>query len=214
MPFLTGLGTGLSLIIAIGAQNAFVLRQGIRREHLLAVVLVCALSDALLISLGVSGVGLALQAVPMLVVVVRWVGVAFLVSYAVLALRRAWRPSGDALSAEDAGTADGGAARTTTTRVRSTTLTATVLTTLAITWLNPHVYLDTVFLLGSIAQAQPNRLLFALGAISGSFLWFFALAYGARHLGRWLSSPRSWRILDVVIAVIMLAIAASLALGH
>ena len=100
------------------------------------------------------------------------------------------------------------------TKTRTGTLTAAVLTTLAITWLNPHVYLDTVFLLGSIAQAQSNRLLFALGAITGSFAWFFALAYGARYLGRWLLTPKAWRVLAVGIAVVMLVIAGSLALGH
>jgi len=222
MPFLTGLGVGLSLIIAIGAQNAFVLRQGIRRQHVFIVALICAASDAVLISAGVVGVGVALETVPWLVTVVRWVGVAFLVTYAFLALRRAYKPSGDALqAAADAPTGDASAPGTPTggtalaTRPATSSLLAVAGATLAITWLNPHVYLDTVVFLGSVAQAQgPARWIFAAGCITGSFLWFFALAYGARLLGRWLSSPRAWRILDVVVAVFMLVIAGILAFGH
>ncbi|KTR86939.1 amino acid transporter, partial [Microbacterium testaceum] len=166
-PLLAGLGLGFSLIVAIGAQNLFVLRQGVRREHLLAVVAVCAISDAVLIVLGVSGIGVLLQAVPWLIVVVRWAGAAFLVGYGVLAARRAWRPRGETLrvdittppSAPDAG-------RTTVrTRPARTALGAAVLTCLALTWLNPHVYLDTVFLLGSVASTHGDgRWAFALGA--------------------------------------------------
>lgn len=217
MPYFIGLGVGLSLIVAIGAQNAFVLRQGIRRQHVFAIALICAVSDALLIALGVSGLGFVLHSVPWLVEVVRWVGVIFLVCYAVLALRRAWKPGDDGLHAASDGPEPASGSGTTKVRARlaTDTLLGAVLTTLAITWLNPHVYLDTVFFLGSVAQSQgAGQWLFAAGAITGSFLWFFGLAYGARYLGRWLSTPRAWRILDVVIAVIMLAIAASLAFGH
>lgn len=218
MPFLTGLGVGLSLIIAIGAQNAFVLRQGIRRQHVFIVALICATSDAILISAGVVGVGAALETVPWLVTVVRWVGVAFLVTYAFLALRRAYKPSGEALeAAADAPVPDApmGGGTAVATRTATSSLIAVVGATLAITWLNPHVYLDTVIFLGSVAQAQgAARWIFAAGCITGSFLWFFALAYGARLLGRWLSSPRAWRILDVVVAVFMLIIAGILAFGH
>lgn len=219
-PLLAGLGLGFSLIVAIGAQNLFVLRQGIRREHLLAVVAVCALSDAVLILLGVSGIGLVLNAVPWLIVVVRWAGAAFLVGYGVLAARRALRPSGetlrvsastpDATSSPDAVSGGGGTALRT-----RTTLTATVLTCLALTWLNPHVYLDTVFLLGSVASTHGDgRWAFAVGACVASLVWFSALGFGSRYLGRWLDTPRAWRILDAVIAVVMFAIALSLVLPH
>lgn len=220
MPFLTGLGLGLSLIVAIGAQNAFVLRQGVRRQHVLAVVLVCAISDAILISLGVAGIGWVLHTAPWLVELIRWLGVAFLVCYAVLAFKRAATPSSVGLAETQApAAAPGGSAQTSTAGgVRTATRTgllATVLTTAAITWLNPHVYLDTLVMLGSIAQAQGEaKWLFAAGAATGSVLWFFSLGYGARYLGRWLSTPRAWRILDGCIGVIMLAIAATLAFGH
>lgn len=210
---LAGLGLGLSLIVAIGAQNVFVLRQGIRREHVLAVVIICALSDAALIAAGVAGLGFVLSAAPWLVVVARWAGALFLLIYGILAARRAWR-GGEELTAEGAGPgapespASGDA--TTLTRTR---LAPVVLTTLALTWLNPHVYLDTVLMLGSIAATHGDqRWLFAGGAIAASLLWFTALGFGARYLGRWLRTPRSWRILDAVIAVIMISIAISLVL--
>lgn len=216
-PVLAGLGLGFSLIVAIGAQNLFVLRQGLRREHVLAVAAICAISDAVLIVLGVSGIGLVLQAVPWLVDVVRWAGALFLVTYGVLAARRAWRPSGEALQAEaetepetgaDAGGGPRGAATATRTR-----LVPVILTCLALTWLNPHVYLDTVFLLGTVANTHGDaRWLFAAGAVAASFAWFFGLAFGARLLGRWLSTPRAWRILDGVIAVVMIALGVSLVL--
>ncbi|MCJ1707651.1 LysE/ArgO family amino acid transporter [Microbacterium sp. VKM Ac-2923] len=212
-PLLAGLGLGFSLIVAIGAQNLFVLRQGIRREHLVVVVAVCAISDAVLILLGVSGIGLVLQAVPWLIVVVRWAGAAFLVGYGLLAARRALRPSGETLNVHSSAppVPDAGG---TVMRTR-TTLTATVLTCLALTWLNPHVYLDTVFLLGSIASTHgEGRWAFAIGACVASLVWFSALGFGARFLGRWLDTPRAWRILDAVIAVVMFAIALSLVLPH
>ncbi|MFJ4038535.1 LysE/ArgO family amino acid transporter [Microbacterium sp. NPDC090007] len=208
---LAGLGLGLSLIIAIGAQNLFVLRQGIRREHVLAVVTVCAVSDAALILLGVSGVGLLLQAVPWLIVAVRWAGAAFLLGYAILAGRRALRPDGRTLHVDAAPASATGAVAVRT----RTGLAATVLTCLALTWLNPHVYLDTVFLLGSVASTHGDgRWAFALGACTASLVWFSALGYGARLLGRWLDTPRAWRIVDGVIAVVMLALAVSLVLPH
>ncbi|MFK4730729.1 LysE/ArgO family amino acid transporter [Agromyces mediolanus] len=235
---LAGLGLGLSLIVAIGAQNVFVLRQGIRREHVFAVAAVCAISDAVLIVVGVSGIGAVLTAVPWLVDVVRWAGAAFLAGYAVLAAKRAIRPSGATLgaapqtAAPSDGTPDGAAlptatpasvgsgtltaaapARTAARAAGRSTLLATLGTCLALTWLNPHVYLDTVFLLGSVANGHgEGRWWFALGAALGSLLWFFGLAYGARLLGRVLSTPRAWRILDGVIAVVMLALAVSLVL--
>ena len=195
---LSGLGFGLSLIIAIGAQNAFVLRQGLRREHVLAVVLICALSDALLIGLGVGGLGTLLQFVPWLLVVVRIGGAVFLIVYGILAARRAFKPA--ALVTEEAGTA--------------TPLWTAVATCLALTWLNPHVYLDTVVLLGSVAGTHgADRWWFGLGAAVGSVLWFTALGYGARLLRPLFAKPLAWRVLDGIIAVVMFAIAASLLLG-
>ncbi|MBD0739913.1 LysE/ArgO family amino acid transporter [Streptomyces sp. CBMA29] len=187
---LAGLGTGLSLIVAIGAQNAFVLRQGIRREHVAAVVAICALSDAALIALGVSGIGAVVHAWPSAVTVAAWVGGAFLVGYGLLAARRALHPE----RLDPAG-ASGGTPR------------AAVLTCLAMTWLNPHVYLDTVLLLGSVANGYGGgRWPFAVGAASGSVLWFGALGFGARLLRRPFSRPGSWRVLDGVIAVTMVTL--------
>ena len=195
---LSGLGFGLSLIIAIGAQNAFVLRQGLRREHVLPVVAICAISDAVLIALGVGGLGSLLQLVPWLLVVVRVGGAGFLIVYGVLAARRALRPS--ALIAADDGT--------------TTPLWTAVATVLALTWLNPHVYLDTVVLLGSVAGTHgDDRWWFGLGAAVASILWFTALGFGARFLRPLFAKPIAWRILDAVIAIVMIAIAASLLLG-
>ena len=219
-PLLAGFGLGLSLIVAIGAQNLFVLRQGIRREHVFLVAAICAVSDALLIVLGVSGVGFVLAAVPWLIDVVRWAGAAFLVTYGILAARRAWRPSGQTLAiadAEDAASvspaSDAPAGSAGTTVAQRTRLLPVILTCLALTWLNPHVYLDTVFLLGTVANTHGDeRWLFAAGAMVASVVWFFGLAFGARFLSRWLSTPRAWRILDGIIAVVMIALGASLVL--
>lgn len=211
---LSGLGLGLSLIVAIGAQNVFVLRQGIRREHVLVVVIICALSDAVLIIAGVAGLGFVIAAAPWLVVVARWAGALFLLAYGLLAARRAWRGEGQALDASEpspgtAGDARGGGTATAT----RTAIAPVVLTVLALTWLNPHVYLDTVLMLGSIAATHgEERWLFAAGAVAASILWFTALGFGARYLGRWLRTPRSWRILDALIAVVMISLAVSLVL--
>ncbi|WP_312854958.1 LysE/ArgO family amino acid transporter [Agromyces agglutinans] len=260
-----GLGLGLSLIVAIGAQNLFVLRQGIRREHVFAVAAICAVSDLTLIIVGVSGIGAILIAVPWLVEAIRWAGAAFLVVYGLLAAKRAWKPSGEALAVEQdvdeasvlANTAPAASAAiharaesaiqeesptrrgpgsdtpehrgevpesrtgagSDTARPAGvagrTSLRAAILTCLALTWLNPHVYLDTVFLLGSVANTHgDDRWVFALGASLASIIWFFGLAYGARGLGRWLSGPRAWRILDAIIAVVMVALGVSLVLPH
>lgn len=224
---LAGLGLGFSLIIAIGAQNLFVLRQGLRREHVVLVATICAVSDAALIALGVSGVGLVLTAAPWLIDVVRWAGAVFLVGYGLLAARRAWRPSGLTLESDGAHTDDAGArahiptkqnsvSGITASAVRARTRALPVaLTCLALTWLNPHVYLDTVFLLGTVAGTHGDeRWLFAAGAMAASIIWFFSLVIGARFLGRWLSTPRAWRILDAVIAVVMIAMGVSLVLPH
>lgn len=212
----SGLGLGLSLIVAIGAQNVFVLRQGIRREQVLPVVVVCAVSDALLIAAGVAGLGFVISAAPWLVVVARWAGALFLLAYGILAARRAWRGGEelrvDACEEDPPVPAGGGddAATATATRTR---LAPVLLTVLALTWLNPHVYLDTVLMLGSIAATHgEERWLFAAGAIAASILWFTTLGFGARHLGRWLRTERSWRILDGIIAVVMITLAINLVL--
>ncbi|MEO4037854.1 L-lysine exporter [Micrococcaceae bacterium Sec6.3] len=193
----TGLLTGLALIVAIGAQNAFVLRQGVRREHVGAVVLVCMASDAVLILAGTAGVGALVQAVPWLLEVLRWGGALYLLWFAVSSLRAALRPQG--LVAEQAPRTAG----------------SVVATTLALTWLNPHVYLDTVVLLGSLAnQHGPDaRWVFAAGAVTASILWFTALGYGARLLARVLADPKAWRVVDVVIAVVMAVLAVRLIAG-
>ncbi|MEU1184625.1 LysE/ArgO family amino acid transporter [Streptomyces sp. NPDC005820] len=194
-----GFGTGLSLIVAIGAQNAFVLRQGIRRDAVLAVVGICALSDAVLIALGVGGVGALVVAWPDALTVVGWVGGAFLLGYGLLAARRVIRPGADAL------VTDGEVAGS---RRRA------VLTCLALTWLNPHVYLDTVFLLGSIAADRgPLRWTFGLGAAFASLCWFAALGFGARLLGRFLTRPAAWRVLDGLVAATMITLGVLLVTG-
>jgi len=192
---LSGLGLGLSLIVAIGSQNAFVLRQGLRAQRVGAVVLVCVVSDVVLIAAGVAGAGAVVQRLPGVLDVVRLAGAAFLAAYGALAARRALRPQ--VLTPRD--------------DVAPASLAATVATALALTWLNPHVYLDTVVLLGSIAQSHPGRQWwFAAGAALGSVVWFTALGYGAALLRPLFARPGAWRVLDALIAVVMFALAASL----
>lgn len=190
--FFTGLGSGASLIIAIGAQNAFVLRQGLRRQHVLPVVIICVLSDAILIAAGVGGIGVLVKNAPLALQIVRWAGFAFLVGYAVFAARRALKP--ESLSAT--GTVAG-------------SLAAAVGTCLAITWLNPHVYLDTLLLLGSLSASHgdPGRWVFGAGAATASLLWFAILGFGARFAAPVFARPIAWRILDGGIAVLMLVLA-------
>jgi L-lysine exporter family protein LysE/ArgO len=196
---ISGLGLGLSLIVAIGAQNAFVLRQGLRGEYISAVVGLCAGSDIALIAAGVLGAGTLLEREPWLLTAVRWGGAVFLLGYGMLAARRAVRP-GAALHADDP--------------VAVSSLAATLTTCLLLTWLNPHVYLDTVVLLGSIAQThQGGRWWFAAGAGLGSVIWFSALGFGARLLRPIFSHPLAWRVLDVLIATVMTTLAATLAVG-
>jgi L-lysine exporter family protein LysE/ArgO len=197
-PVLTGLVTGLTLIVAIGAQNAFVLRQGLAREHVGAVVAVCAVSDLVLILAGVAGIGTVVAQAPWALTVVRWLGAAFLGWYAVSSLLRARRPE----SLRAAGTRTGSAR-------------GAVVRAVALTWLNPHVYLDTVLLLGTVAnhEGPTGRWWFALGACAASVLWFGGLGYGARLASGVLARPRAWQVLDVVIGLVMLAIAVRLALG-
>lgn len=196
--FSTGFLMGLGLIVAIGAQNAFVLRQGLKREHVLAVVLACALSDAVLIALGVTGLGTVTALLPWLEPAMRYGGAAFLLWYGARSLHSALTSRG-ALEAA---------------RAVPSSLGATLATCLALTWLNPHVWLDTVVLLGSISTQFPGqRLSFASGAITASFTFFFALGYGARLLAPVFAKPSAWRILEGVIAVVMGMIAIRLILG-
>ena len=200
---LDGLLTGLSLIVAIGAQNAFVLRTGLRKEHVGPVVATCTLSDFALIIAGVSGIGAVVRHAAWALAAVRWFGVAFLTWYGLSAAWRARRPSALAVSGGNSGPGTGrrGLARA----VRGA---------LALTWLNPHVYLDTVALLGSIANAHgpSGRWWFAAGACVASTLWFPGLGFGARFAAKSLTTPRAWQILDLVIAATMLAIAVELVL--
>lgn len=199
---LAGFGFGLSLIVAIGAQNAFVLRQGIRREHVLVIVGLCAISDMLLIAIGVAGLGTLITQISWLLVAIELLGGLFLLGYGIVAVRRVF--------AAESLTPDLDRA--------PTSLRATVLTGLALTFLNPHVYLDTVLLLGSIAGTFGDaRWTFAIGAMVGSIVWFSALGFGARLLAPLFARPIAWRILDGFIAVVMFSLAASLLLsfaGH
>ncbi|WP_068305703.1 LysE/ArgO family amino acid transporter [Pararhodobacter sp. CCB-MM2] len=190
-----GFLTGLSLIAAIGAQNAFVLRQGLKREHVGVVVLLCAGSDALLITLGVAGFNAAAERLPWLEPLMLWGGVAFLLVYGALRFRAALR-GGEALAAGQA---------------QAVPLKRIVLTCLALTWLNPHVYLDTLALLGALsAQYSPMEAVFGIGAVIASFCFFAALGYGARLLAPVLAKPRAWVVVEALIGLVMWMIAASL----
>lgn len=193
--FITGLLAGLALIVAIGAQNAWVLRQGVRREHVGIVVVVCALADALLITVGTLGIGTLVQRFPEVLVALRWGGAAYLVWFAVQSFR-------SALTDQSLNQAEG-----VTTRSAGKVLA----TTLALTFLNPHVYLDTVVMLGNLANQQGDlRWVFSAGAATGSVLWFSALGIGARALARPLNRPGTWKVIDVGVGVVMLLIAARL----
>ncbi|MCD1143632.1 LysE/ArgO family amino acid transporter [Kocuria sp. LUK] len=191
-----GLVTGLALIVAIGAQNAFVLRQGVRREHVGVVVALCAASDAVLILGGTAGVGALVVRFPTALEVLRWGGAAYLACWAARSFASALRPA--ALTAQ-------------APRSRGTV----VATTLALTWLNPHVYLDTVVLLGGLANQEGagGRWVFAAGAVTGSLVWFSALGWGARALSGVLDSPRTWRAVDLGVGVVMLVLAVGLVRG-
>jgi L-lysine exporter family protein LysE/ArgO len=201
--FIQGFVTCAALIIAIGAQNAFVLRQGIKREHVFLVALMCSVSDAFLVSLGVAGLGTLVQASPMLLSITRYGGALFLLVYGGLAARRAFSGQNQSLTSEGA-----------SEKSDASSVKAVVLACLAFTYLNPHCYLDTVVLMGSISAqfAGTSRWVFAGGAVSASFVWFFSLAYGARLLAPLFAKPNAWRVLDAVIAVVMWSIAASLIL--
>jgi L-lysine exporter family protein LysE/ArgO len=192
--YLAGLGTGASLIIAIGAQNAFVLRQGVQRRHVGTVVAICVMADVALILLGTAGVGLVVQGHPDLLRIILYAGTAFLCAYGLLAARRAWLGE-SGLQPAGSEAASG--------RQRA------VLTCLGFTLLNPHVYLDTVILLGSLSThyAGQGHWIFAAGAASASLLWFITLGYGARTLLPFFRSPRAWRVFDVLVALLMFALA-------
>jgi L-lysine exporter family protein LysE/ArgO len=190
--FLAGMSTLLSLIVAIGAQNAFVLRQGLRNEHVLAVVTICALSDAILITLGVTSFGKIALRAPWLDPAMRYGGACFLAWYGVKRLNSALR-STMALSPEGS--------------TERANLMPVMLACLALTWLNPHVYLDTVVLLGAISTQFPGaEASFAAGAISGSFLFFVSLGYGATRLRPLFARPSAWRTFEATIALVMWSI--------
>ena len=196
---LAGFATGFSLILAIGAQNAFVLRQGLARRHVFWVCLTCAVSDAALISAGVAGIGALTAQSPVLRMAMIWGGAAFLIVYGALRLRAALRPGAMAMGADAA----------------PQSLRATILMTLAFTWLNPHVYLDTLGLVGAIGAgfAPELRPAFAAGAVIASFTFFFSLGYGARLLTPVFAKPGAWRALDLIVGAVMWALAAMLLMG-
>lgn len=194
---LPGFLTGLSLIIAIGAQNAFVLRQGLTRKYIILVVLICALSDALLITLGTAGLGALIQAIPLLLEILRWLGVGYLTWFGISAVRKVLTKDSLHVS-EDS----------------SVSLKKTVLMTLGFTFLNPHVYLDTVILVGGLAnQFSDSKWFFALGAVCASFIWFFSLGFTASKMAVIMAKPLFWKLLDTFIAAVMLSLAINLAVG-
>jgi L-lysine exporter family protein LysE/ArgO len=196
-PLIVGFIASFTLIAAIGAQNAFVLRQGIRREHVLPVVALCTVSDIVLISAGIAGIGALISAHPGALNVAKFGGALFLISYGLLAARRAWRPS--SLSPSEKAPAR---------------LIEVLVTCAALTFLNPHVYLDTVVLLGALAnEHRDERWLFGVGAVTASAVWFVGLGLGARRLAGLFANPLTWRILDGLIAVMMIGLGVSLALS-
>lgn len=194
-PFLNGFALGASLIIAIGAQNAFILKQGLLRQHVFVLCLICAASDALLITAGVGGLGTLVSAHPALVKAVTLFGALFLAAYSFIAFRRAFHDSSMGVNGE------------------GTSLKQAVAACLAFTFLNPHVYLDTVLLLGGLSSryAGEARLAYGMGAAVASFVWFFGLGYGARLLLPLFQKPVAWRVLDIFIGIVMALIAISLA---
>lgn len=191
LDYISGFLLGLSLIIAIGSQNAFVLKQGLRREHIFMVCLFCAVSDALLISAGVAGFGAVTARFPQVVTVAKFAGVLFLLGYGLHSLYASVRLS-HVLDAEGQVV---------------TSLKKALLLCIGFTWLNPHVYLDTLVLVGMVSTGADSKLLFALGAVSASFCFFFALGYGAQLLKPLFVKPKAWNILDALVGVLMLYLA-------
>ena len=196
LPVITaGLLTGLSLIIAIGAQNAFVIRQGLTKQHVLLVVAICAAADAVLIFLGVGGLGAIIQGLPWLLEVIRWFGVVYLTWFGIKSLRSVFKEQ----SLDASGSQSGSAGKV-------------VAAVLGFTFLNPHVYLDTVILLGSIGnQFGTDKWWFAVGASLGSVLWFSAIGFGAKAASGLMKKPAFWKVLDSIIAAVMFSIAILLA---
>ncbi len=193
---LTGFATAFALILAIGAQNAFVLRQGLARAHVFWLCLFCARLDALLITAGVLGFGYLVTLYPMLPQIMAWGGAAFLIVYGAMRLWEAWKGS---YTMQLAG--------------KSAGLWATLATGAALTWLNPHVYLDTLGLIGAVSTQYVDpiqKTAFGIGAVTSSFVFFFSLGYGARLLAPIMQSARAWRILDVLIGLVMWALAVKL----
>lgn len=195
--YLSGLLLGLSLILAIGSQNAFVLKQGLKREHVFFICLFCALSDAILISAGVAGFGAVTARYPHVVEIAKIAGALFLLVYGLQSLYASWRKS-HAMSTE--GQAVG-------------SLKKALLLCFGFTWLNPHVYLDTLVLVGMVSTGASSKLVFASGAVSASFLFFFALGYGARLLRPLFAAPKAWNVLDALVGILMLYLAGHLYFG-
>jgi L-lysine exporter family protein LysE/ArgO len=195
---IAGFATSIGLIVAIGAQNAFVLRQGLTRKHVGIVVLICATSDALLMAAGTAGLGVLIKGLPWLLEVFRWIGVAYLLWFAYRSVRSSFKHS----TLEPA-------------EAKSLPVRKVVTTVLLLTFLNPHVYLDTVLLIGSIANTfDDQKWFYMIGAASASIIWFSSLGFGARWLSKFTSSPRFWRVLDLSIAAVMTTIAGVLAFAH
>jgi L-lysine exporter family protein LysE/ArgO len=189
--FSSGILSGLALIIAIGAQNAFVIRQGLQRQHVLTVVLFCAISDALLIAAGTAGLGKVIESAPEVLEIVRWFGVTYLIFFGLKSLRSAFRHN--TLTLEQGNLVS---------RKR------TILNVLGLTFLNPHVYLDTVIFLGSIANQFPaDKWFFSAGAMTASFLWFFFIGFGSKMAARFMVKVVFWKVLDLAVAIIMFTLA-------
>lgn len=190
----SGLGAGISLIMAIGAQNAFIIRQALTRQHVFLIVIFASVADALLIAAGTAGLGAVIQAAPLALEFIRWFGVLYLLWFAFNSVRNAFK--GEALETS-------GEAQRSVKKV--------IATIAGLTFLNPHVYLDTVIFLGAIGnQFSADKWTFAFGAMTGSLVWFFSIGYGAKSLSRYMSKPIFWKVLDLVIAAIMIVIAAML----
>jgi len=195
--FISAFLLGLSLILAIGAQNAYVLKQGLKKQYVFMIVLICSISDAILITLGVSGFGIIIQKFPLVITLSKYGGFLFLSIYAIRSIYSSIKKT---------------EIMDTDTDIKTTRL-KSALICLALTWLNPHVYLDTVILLGSISTQYPEqKLQFALGAISASFIFFFSLGYGSRFLTPLFKNPKSWKVLDFLIGIVMFSIAIKLLL--
>ena len=196
--FSSGVLSGFALIIAIGAQNAFVIRQGLQRQHVLTVVLFCAISDALLIAAGTAGLGKVIESAPEVLEIVRWFGVTYLIFFGLKSLRSAFRHN--TLTLEQGNLVS---------RKR------TILTVLGLTFLNPHVYLDTVIFLGSIANQFPaDKWFFSAGAMTASFLWFFFIGFGSKMAARFMVKVVFWKVLDLAVAIIMFTLATYLTFYH